>query len=293
MSIENIKKLRVMTGAGIMDVKKALEASNDDIDKAIKWLRENGISKAAKKVDRIAAEGVINIVKNKNKILILEVNTETDFVASNDKFQKGVKEISNTLLKSSLKSDDLKNASVLKINNESLEMYLTNLTSIIGEKIHLRRFKSFEIKNNFVNSYVHANSKIGTIVVGENIDETILRDISMHIAAMNPLYLEKNNIPKEKVDYEKKLAFKELAGALKGKPEKIQEGMINGKINKIFSDAVLLEQTFVKDNSKKIKDIIGKGKILDFIRYEVGEGLEKREENFADEVEKIQKNIKK
>ncbi len=290
MSIENIKKLREMTGAGMLDVKKALDATNQNIDEAVKWLRKNGISKAAKKSNRVATEGVVKIVNNKNKIVIAEVNSETDFVASNEKFISEIDIFMNSILKSKIENfDDLNN---LKINKVSFKDFFDNLTAIIGEKISLRRFKVFNLENKVFSSYLHSNSKIGVVVISDKMDLEILKDISMHIAAMNPEYLSKDDVPQVKINDEIELAKKELENVIKGKPEKIQKGIIDGKVNKNLSEIILLEQQFVKDNSKKIKDLQKNGKILEFIRFEVGEGMEKKEENFAKEVEKA-KNISK
>ncbi len=289
MSIENIKKLREITGAGMLDVKKALDATNQNIDEAIKWLRENGISKAAKKSDRIAAEGIIKIAHNSKKLIIAEINSETDFVASNEKFILETNKIIDGILNSNIKSIDEIDNVVIDGNNVTNAMM--NLTAIIGEKISLRRIEIIELDNKKVSSYVHSNSRIGTVIVSDSMDEEILKDIAMHAAAMGPQYLSINDVPKEKIDEETKLAKKDLAEVLKNKPENVQSGMINGKVNKTLSEIVLLEQQFVKDNSKKIKDLQKNGKILEYVRYEVGEGIEKKEENFAEEVAKQIKSV--
>ncbi len=281
MSVELIKELRERTGAGMMDCKKALEASNNDMDAAIEWLRTNGIAKAAKKSDRIAAEGSVFLVKNDAKAVMVEINTETDFVASNEMFIKESTIISEAILNSNAKTNE--EALALLIGSETVESTLTNLTATIGEKISFRRFVVVE---GSTATYKHANSRIGVIVAGENIDESTLKDVSMHIAAMNPEYLSKDEISADIVAKETELAKEELADTLKGKPENIQENIIKGKVDKTLSENVLLEQTFVKDNSKKVKDLAGSGKFTSFVRYEVGEGIEKKEENFAEEVAK-------
>ncbi len=284
MSIKNIKKLREMTGAGMMDVKKALDASSDDIDLAIEWLRKNGVAKAAKKASRIAAEGIISIVSNSKKVVIIEINSETDFVASNADFKKGVEQIAKELLKSSLKSNDLLGANDLVTPTGTIKELLIKLTSIIGEKITLRRFAVFNLKDQNVGFYVHSNSKIGTIVLGTAMKSSLLRDIAMHVAAMDPQFLSMDDISKETKAKEKSLAEELLKDQLVGKPEKIQKAIIQGKVNKTLGEFTLLEQPFVKEPSKKIKDLQGQGKIDSFIRYEVGEGIQKAENNFADEV---------
>ncbi len=284
MSIENIKKLREMTGAGMMDVKKALDASNDDINLAIDWLRKNGVAKAAKKSGRIAAEGIISIVSNSQKIVIVEINSETDFVASNAAFKKGAAQIAIAILDSSLKSDDLVGANELKTPAGTVAEVIAELTSTIGEKISLRRFAIFNLKDQSVGFYVHSNSKIGAIVIGTKMESSLLRDIAMHVAAMSPQFLSMEDISKETKAKETALAKELLKDTLASKPEKVQEGIIRGKVNKTLGELILLEQPFVKDPSKKVKDLQGQGKIDKFIRYEVGEGIQKADNNFADEV---------
>ncbi|BDU67701.1 MAG: elongation factor Ts [Candidatus Tyloplasma litorale] len=283
MSIEKIKKLRIMTGAGMMDVKKALDASNGDIDEAIKWLRTNGIAKAAKKSDRVAAEGSIFVLKNDDKAIMLEINSETDFVASNELFISGSTKIAKVILNSKVKSNDLDSAFSLSVDNETIESLLTNMTATIGEKITLRRFV---IVKGETGIYKHANSRIGVIVSGKGINPEILKDVSMHVAAMNPEFLSKDEISSKKVQEETALAKEQLSSVLEGKPEKVQKNIIKGKVDKVLSENVLLEQSFVKDPSKKVKDLAGSGTFKSFIRYEVGEGIEKKEENFAEEVAK-------
>ena len=285
MSIEKIIKLREMTGAGVLDVKKALEASNDDIDTAIEWLRVNGISKAAKKSDRVAAEGLIFIEKHENKIVMAEINSETDFVSTNEKFVDGSSKIVEAILNSSVKSNDVKAASALEIDGVTVEDFLINMTATIGEKISLRRFVVVDGETN-KGFYKHANGKIGSIITGEDISDEVLKDVSMHIAAMSPEFLSKDDISQETIDYETKLAKEELSSQLDGKPENIQENIIKGKVNKVISANILLEQPFVKDPNQKVKDLAGNGTFKSFFRFEVGEGIEKKEENFAEEVAK-------
>ncbi len=290
MSIENIKKLREMTGAGMLDVKKALTATDNDLEKAVVWLRENGISKAAKKSDRIAAEGIVFSKKNDNGVVIIELNSETDFVATNDKFKEAANNIIDLILNNDVETNDFDKLNTLEIDGMKFEQYLANLTATIGEKISLRRFVKEKNNGNTLSFYNHSNSRISVIISAKDMEEDILKDISMHIAAMNPEFLSKEDIPAEKVKQEEELAKKDLEEQLKGKPENVQKGMLQGKVNKALSEIVLLEQTFVKDPSKKVKDLQGKGIILSFVRYEVGEGIEKKEENFAEEVAKQMNN---
>ncbi len=281
MSIENIKKLREMTGAGMMDVKKALDASNGDIDAAIEWLRANGIAKAAKKADRIAAEGSVFVVKNDAKAVLIEVNSETDFVATNDMFVSTSDKVANAILSSDIASGDLEAANALTVDGETVESLLTNLTATIGEKITLRRFAVITGETGI---YKHSNGRVGVIVGGNGISEETLRDVAMHAAAMNPEYLSTSEISEEIVAKETALAKELLADAIAGKPENIQENMIKGKVDKTLAENVLLEQTFVKDPSKKVKDLAGAGSFSAFVRFEVGEGIEKKANNFAEEV---------
>ncbi len=283
MSMENIKKLREMTGAGMMDVKKALDASNNDIDAAIEWLRANGIAKAAKKADRIAAEGSVFVAKNDNKAIVVEINSETDFVASNEMFVSGSEKIANAILNSSVANGDLEGAMAIEVDGETIESLLTNMTATIGEKISFRRF--FVAEGN-TGVYKHANGRIGVVVAGNGIEEEVLRDVAMHAAAMNPEFLSKDDISEEIVAKETAMAKEQLTDAIAGKPENIQENMIAGKVNKTLAEGVLLEQAFVKDPSKKVKDLAGSGSFTTFMRFEVGEGIEKKEENFAEEVAK-------
>lgn len=279
MSIEKIKELRELTGAGMLDIKKALGETKGNVQEAIKWLRENGIAKAAKKAGRIAADGLIFIAHTNKKAVLIELNSETDFVASNEEFIKLGNNVANSILDSNIKT--LEDSLKLKINNESIEMVITNLTGKIGEKINLRRIAILD-KNPVI--YLHSNKKIGVAVEAEEMDNLLIKDIAMHIAAMKPIYLSMDNISDDVLKEEKIIARKELAAKIVGKPENVVEAMIKGKVQKVLSDLVLLEQPFVKNNTKKIKDLQGNGKILNFVRFEVGEGIEKKQNNFVSEV---------
>lgn len=279
MSIEKIKELRERTGAGMMDVKKALDASNGDMDAAIEWLKVNGIAKAAKKSDRIAAEGSVFVVKNDAKAVLIEINSETDFVASNEMFVSGSEKIANAILASDAKTNE--EALAIVVDGETVESLLTNMTATIGEKISFRRFSVIEGSTGI---YKHSNGRIGTIVSGTDIELDTLKDVAMHVAAMSPDFLSADEISEEVVAKETEIAREQLADAIKGKPENIAENMIKGKVNKTLNEGVLLEQTFVKDPSKKVKDLAGSGSFTTFVRYEVGEGIEKAENNFAEEV---------
>ncbi len=237
MSIENIKKLREMTGAGMMDVKKALDASNGDIDAAVEWLRANGIAKAAKKADRIAAEGSVFLANTDARAVIVEVNSETDFVASNDMFLQGSEKIANAIANSTILTDDIESALSLIVDGETIDSLLTNMTATIGEKITLRRFAVIDGTSGL---YKHSNGRVGVIVSGKDIDKELLRDVAMHVAAMNPEYLSKNEISSEVITKETTLAKEQLADALVGKPENVQENIIKGKVDKTLSEGVFL-----------------------------------------------------
>lgn len=283
MNASLIRELRDISGAGMMDCKKALEENGNDIKKATEWLREKGIAKAAKKQSRIAAEGLSTVLVDGNKAVILEINCETDFVAKNEKFQKFLNDVATTILKSNAKT----NEEALKLSYEdgTLEDYVTNMTATIGEKISFRRFTLIEKKDseNF-GSYIHMGGKISVLTLVEGANESVAKDVSMHAAAMRPSYVKKEDVPEDEVEKEKKILTEE---AIKeGKPANIAEKMVMGKISKYYKEICLEEQDFVKDNSLTVKNYVKNngGTIKEVIRYEVGEGLEKRQDNFAEEV---------
>lgn len=279
-----IKKLRDMTGAGFVDCKKALEASNNDLDKAIEWLQKNGAAKAIKKAGNIAADGLVNIVKNDKKAIIYEVNSQTDFVAMTDDFKALVNHIGNVLLNNSFSSLD----EVFKLKDESgltIEELTIAATAKIGEKIALRRVQKVDLNDNVhVGTYVHFDGKKAAIFTATKGDEEKLKGIAMHIVAMNPEYLNVEEIPSTKKD-ELKEKFMQ-SPALKGKPEKIQESILLGMLRKEFSNYTLTEQDYVVESGKtvgKYLEEIG-AKEISKIRFEVGEGIEKQEVDFAAEV---------
>ena len=276
ISASLVKELRESTGAGMLDCKKALEATNGDIDAAVDWLREKGISKAAKKADRIAAEGVAAIV---------EVNSETDFVAKNAEFTDMVNEIASVIIKNDANTVE----EVLKLESSvgTIEDLIIAKTSKIGEKLSLRRFaKVVKNDNDNFGAYIHMGGKIAVLTVVENASEDVAKNISMHAAAMRPLYVRKSDVPAEVVEKEKEVQ-KEIA-MNEGKPAEIAEKMVMGRIQKFFKEICLEEQAFVMDGDISVSTYAKNngGSIKDMIRYEVGEGMEKREENFAEEVAK-------
>ena len=283
MNASLIKELRDISGAGMMDCKKALEENDNDIKKATEWLREKGIAKAAKKAGRIAAEGLSTVIVDGNKAVILEINCETDFVAKNEKFQNFIKEVAETILKSDAKTNE--EALKLPCSEGTLEDYVTTMTATIGEKISFRRFTLVEKKDNEnFGAYIHMGGRISVLSLIEGASEDVARDVSMHAAAMRPEYVTRDQVPTDQVEKEKKILTEEAIR--EGKPAEIAEKMVMGRINKYYKEICLEEQEFVKDNSVTVGKFVSNngGKIIDVIRYEVGEGLEKRQDNFAEEV---------
>ena len=283
MNAKLIKELRDISGAGMMDCKKALEENDNDIKKATEWLREKGIAKAAKKAGRIAAEGLSTVITEGNKAVILEINCETDFVAKNEKFQNFVNEVARTILNSNAKTNE--EALALPCEDGTLSDAVTNMTATIGEKISFRRFTLLEKSDdqNF-GAYIHMGGKISVLTLLDGANEEVAKDVSMHAAAMRPEYIKKEQVPEEQVEHEKKILTEQAIA--EGKPANIAEKMVMGRINKFYKEICLEEQEFVKDNSVSVAKYVSNngGKIIDVIRYEVGEGLEKRQENFAEEV---------
>ncbi len=285
ISASMVKELRESTGAGMLDCKKALEASNGNMEEAITWLREKGISKAAKKASRIAAEGLAVAKVVGNKAVIVEVNSETDFVAKNGEFKSLVDIIADTLLNnSSVKT--VEEANKLTHDGKTIEELVVEKTSTIGEKLSFRRFEIVEKEDSQVfGTYSHMGGKIVALCVLTK-DEEVAKDIAMQIAAMRPLYLNRDMVPADVLEKERTI-LKEQAENEGLDPNKI-DMIVNGRINKYYEEVCLVDQGFIKENKMKVnKYVESKGsEIVSFVRYEVGEGMEKREENFADEVMK-------
>ena len=280
-----VKNLRELTGAGMLDCKKALEATEGNLDKASEWLREKGISKAAKKADRIAAEGLVNILINGNKAVVIEVNSETDFVAKNDEFKELINTISNALINSNVSS--VEEALKLSTTDGTLEDTITNKIAKIGEKLSFRRFALVEKSDNETfGSYIHMNGKIAVLVVLEGANTEVAKDVAMHAAAMRPKYLNIESVPTEDAEHEREIQ-KQIA-INEGKPADIAEKMVEGRIKKFYKEVCLTEQPFVKNDDMSVSEYVKSngGKVVSMVRYEVGEGMQKREENFADEVAK-------
>ncbi|PAK21385.1 translation elongation factor Ts [Mycoplasmopsis agassizii] len=279
-----VKELRERTGSGFLDVKKALEATNYDIEKAIEFLKDSGKAKAAKKAGRIAAEGLVSVVKNDKKVVIFEVNSETDFVATNKQFIDLVKNIGQALLASDF--TNLESALAVKIDaNTTILQATENATATIGEKISLRRAEFVNLEANQVAGiYTHANGRVSSLLLAEGTNETNARNVAMHIAAMNPEFLSKNEVPANRI--EKLTAEFKESPSLKGKPEKIQENILNGMLNKALAEFTLLNQPFVMDQGFSVEKYLTDSslKALKMKRFEVGEGIEKEVVDFAAEV---------
>jgi elongation factor Ts len=283
-----IKQLREKTGAGIVDCKKALEANEANIEKAIDWLREKGITKAAKKADRIAAEGLTAVAVNGDHGIVVEINSETDFVAKNEKFVELVNQVASSLLAANPKTfeEGLK----AKMGNSTINDAIVSATSTIGEKISLRRFEIVKKQaDEIFGHYLHMGGKIGTLVVLKNVkDAMIAKDVAMHVAASAPIYLNKDEVDKDYVEKETKIQL-ELAKndpKLQGKPVEQLTGIIKGKVEKGLKEICLNEQPFVKEASLTVAQFVKNngGLVSKFVRYQVGEGLEKKADNFAEEV---------
>ena len=285
-SAKDVKDLREKTGAGMLDCKKALEACEGKMDAAIDWLREKGIAKAAKKESRIAAEGLTVAASNDNDAIIFEVNCETDFVTQNEKFQNLIKELRDALAFSDCKNYD--EALEVKLNDgKTIKEKMVEATATIGEKISFRRFeKIVKTDNEVFGIYSHMGGKITALVVIDGADKDIARDVAMHVAAMKPLYLNREEVPEDVLNHEKEIIKEQSIN--EGKPADIAEKMVNGRINKYYKEVCLLEQEFIKDSDKSVEQYVkaNNGVIKKMIRYEVGEGIEKRSEDFAEEVMK-------
>ena len=279
----DVKELRERTGAGMLDCKKALDACEGDMDKAIDWLREKGISKAAKKEGRIAAEGVCVVKAEGSNAVILEVNSETDFVAQNKEFL----DFTNYLADVLLKNDATTVEDALKINDggETIGDKLINLTAKIGDKLSLRRFeKVTKTDDEVFGTYTHMGGKIGSLVVLKGANSDVAKDVCMHIAAMAPVCLNKEDVPADMIDHEKTVITEQVMN--EGKPQEIALKMVNGRINKFYKEICLADQEFIKDSSVNVSTYVKNngGEIVKFVRFAVGEGIEKKEEDFAQEV---------
>ena len=284
ISAQLVKQLRDMTGVGMMDAKKALVQTEGDIDAAVDYLRENGLAKAAKKADRIAAEGITNVLVDGNVAVVLEVNAETDFVAKNDKFQALVAKLSQVILAN--KPANLEAALEIVTPEGKVSDVIAEATTVIGEKISLRRFEIVEKSDaDAFGAYLHMGGRIGVLTVLEgSTDADAAKDIAMHVAAINPKYVDRSEVSADELEHEKKVLTEQALN--EGKPANIVEKMIAGRLNKFLAEISLNDQPFVKDPDQTVSKFVASkgGNVKLFHRYEVGEGLEKRVDNFVEEV---------
>lgn len=284
---KDVAKLREMTGAGMMDCKKAMQETGGDMDEAVNYLRKKGIASAAKKAGNIAAEGLIAsmISEDKKSAVLVEVNSQTDFVAKNDNFKSFVNEVVKVALKN--KTRNIETLLSTKLQDKSLADCAIEQTAKTGEKIDIRRVALLETATGVVGSYVHpVGSKIGVLVSisGEDVDEVKTTNIAMHIAAASPSpeFVSKSEIPQELIEKEKSIEMGKED--IKGKPAEIAEKIVAGRVDKLLAGKVLLEQPYIKDPNQKIAQYLGKAKVEKFVRFNLGEGIEKKENNFAEEV---------
>ena len=301
-----VKELREMTGAGMMDCKKALTATDGDMDKAIEFLREKGLAGAQKKAGRIAAEGIVDtlVAEDGKSAVIVEVNAETDFVAKNEKFRDYVKDVAKQALTTSAADMDAFFAEPW-IGDSSLTVkeQLSSMISIIGENMNIRRFKQLKEENGVIVSYIHAGGKIGVLVdvvsdvVNDEVKE-MAKNVAMQVAALKPLYTNSAEVDADYIAKEKEILLAQIKNDPKEaqKPEKVIQGMIQGRINKELKEIVLLDQTYVKAEDGKqsvgkyVEEVAKKNgakiTVKSFVRFETGEGMEHKSENFAEEVAK-------
>ena len=288
ISASLVKELREKSGAGMLDCKKALEATNGNIDEAIDWLREKGISKAAKKADRIAAEGLASIMIDGNKAAIVEVNSETDFVAKNEEFKSLVSTILKTILNSNASTVEELLEEKAFGTEETVNELIISKTATIGEKLSLRRFAKIEkTDSESFGEYIHMGGRIAVLTLVDNSSSEVAKDVAMHAAAMRPIYVKSSNVPTDVLEKEKTIMREQLLN--EGKPEDKIDAILVGKVKKYYEEVCLENQIFVKaENKETVGQFVQNngGTIVNMIRFEVGEGMEKKEENFAEEVAK-------
>lgn len=278
-----VMELRKKTGVGMMDAKKALVATEGDMEKATDFLREKGIAKAAKKSDRVAAEGLTDIKVEGNKAAIVELNSETDFVSGGDQFKELLDKVTTVIVEN--KPADVDAALELSVDGGTLNDAIIGTTQVTGEKISLRRFAVLEkTDDEHFGAYLHMGGSIAALVVLDGADDVTAKDVAMHVAAVNPEFVSRDDIPAERLDHEREVLTKEALN--EGKPEKIVEKMVEGRLNKFLAEISLADQDFVKDPDVTVGKFVESkgGKLKTFVRYEVGEGIEKKADNFVDEV---------
>ena len=287
ITASQVKELREKTGAGMMDCKKVLTETNGDEEKAIELLRERGMSKAAKKSGRVAAEGLVATYISADKKIgaVVEVNAETDFVAKNEEFKAFVADVAKQVVeKAPTTVEDLLSQESIAEAGKTVQEVLTGKIATIGENMSIRRFERFSSENGTITSYVHGEGKIGVLVDMENATEEVAKDVCMQIAAAKPEYLDRESVPADRV--EKEMEILKAQAMNEGKPAEIAEKMVQGRIGKFYGEICLVEQPFVKDPDQKVGKMVeaNGAKIVRFARMEKGEGIEKKEENFAEEV---------
>lgn len=288
ITASQVKELREMTGAGMMDCKKALTECDGDLSKAVDWLREKGIAKAAKKAGRIAAEGLTKVVVEGNKACVVEINSETDFVAKNEQFITLLNDVATAILRA--EPADLEAALKVEVEGKTIEQLITDATATIGEKITLRRFVLVSKgDHDSFGAYMHMGGKISAVAVLKDCaDAQLCKNIAMQIASMNPSYVSRNDMPQNVVEHERSIQT-EIAKndeSLANKPEKVLNGIIEGRVSKTLQEMCLVDQIYFLESDKKVGKYLDENKTscLSFARYAVGEGIEKREDNFAEEV---------
>ena len=284
-----VKDLREKTGAGMMDCKKALTETDGDMEKAIEYLREKGITKAAKKSTRIAAEGLVlaYISEDKKVGAAVEVNSETDFVAKNEEFRSFVETIAKQVALNNPKDvNDLLNQDSIEETGKKVSEVLVDKIAKIGENLSIRRFVRFETTDGLIGKYIHGDGKIAVLVNMKNADDELAKDICMQIAAAKPEFIDEKSVPADRVEKEMEILKAQVIN--EGKPEAIAEKIVQGRIGKFYGEICLVNQEFVKNPDMKVADLLKSknAEVVEFARIEKGEGLEKREENFAEEVMK-------
>lgn len=282
-----VKELREKTGAGMMDCKKVLTETDGDLEKAAELLREKGITKAAKKSGRVAAEGMVEayISEDEKVGAIVEVNSETDFVAKNEEFRTFVMDVAKQIVKNNPESvEALLAEQAMFEEGKTVNEALIGKIATIGENISIRRFARFETTDGLIEKYIHGDGKIAVLVNMTSGTKELAKDVCMQIAAARPEFIDRDQVPAERVEKEKEIL--KIQTMNEGKPEAIAEKIVLGRINKFYQEICLVDQEFVKDPSKKVSDILKDSKVLEFARFETGEGIEKKEENFAEEVMK-------
>ena len=286
ISASLVKELREKTGAGMMDCKKVLTETDGDMEKAMELLRERGIAKAAKKSDRVAAEGLVDCyISEDGKVgAIVEVNSETDFVGQNEEFKTFVMDVAKQVAeKNPANVEELLAQESITEAGKTVQEVLTDKIAKIGENMNIRRFERFE-STGLVEKYIHGDGKIAVLVDFAKGDKAIAKDVCMQIAAAKPEYLKREDVPAERV--EKEMEILKAQAMNEGKPAEIAEKMVQGRLGKFYGEICLVEQDFVKDSDKKVSKVLeeNNAEIVRFARFEKGEGIEKKEENFAEEV---------